>query len=66
MPTKNAFISHKWTFFYRMHFVPFVPLINSQQRMIFFPSGKEVVPWLLRMESKASLSQFVKLRKARN
>lgn len=25
---------------------------------------EEVVPWLLRMESKASLSQFVKLRKA--
>lgn len=33
MPTKNAFISHKWIVFYRMLFVPFVPLINSQQRM---------------------------------
>ena len=51
-------------FLLHVHFVPFVPSINSQQRMKS-AQFQEVVPWLLRMESKASLSQFVKLRKAR-
>lgn len=65
MPTKNAFISHKWTFFY-MCILCLLCLLSTLSSVWNQPSGKEVVPWLLRMESKASLSQFVKLRKARN